>query len=102
MAVKTQIAPGAEGGIFTISLDGRFDINSYKEFTQAYTANTEPVSTYVLDMREVEYMDSSALGMILMLRERTAGKARIEILNCSPGILKILKTAKFDKLFRVE
>ena len=80
-------------------MTGRFDINSYKEFTQAYQGRPEPVSKYVLDMSKLEYMDSSALGMILMLRESAGGEnAKINVIHSTPGIRKILKTANFDKL----
>ena len=104
MAVSTEISKTSdEDVVLTISVTGRLDINSYKEFTSAYKEMQETISRYVIDMKGLEYMDSSALGMILMLRERAGGEnAKIVIVNCTPGIKKILKTANFDKLVGVE
>jgi HptB-dependent secretion and biofilm anti anti-sigma factor len=47
-----------------------------------------------------EYVDSSALGMLLVLRDKVAGdKTAISIKNVRPEVMKILEIANFDKLF---
>ncbi|NVM21022.1 MAG: STAS domain-containing protein [Desulfobacterales bacterium] len=98
MAVKTQIS--TDGKVCTISITGRFDITTHKDFSGAYKDKLDSVSKWIIDMADVDYMDSSALGMLLMLRERAGGNnAEINIVNCSPGVKKILITANFDKLF---
>ena len=103
MGVRAEISKTSGEDVLTISVTGRFDINSYKEFTQAYKERPEAITKYVIDMSDLEYMDSSALGMILMLRESAGGEnAKIDIINCTPGIKKILRTANFDKLVGVE
>ena len=54
-------------------------------------------------MGEAEYLDSSALGMLLLMREHAGGDhAKIRIVNCRPQIKNILKVANFAKLFTVE
>ena len=101
MAVKRQISE--DGSILTISITGRFDITAYQEFGQAYKDKLGSVSKTVIDMAEVEYIDSSALGMLLMLRERSgADSAQIDIVNCSPSVKNVFKTANFDKLFNIQ
>ena len=53
-------------------------------------------------MAEVEHLDSSALGQLLMLRERTGSEiAEIELANSSPGVKNILEMANFDRLFKL-
>ena len=103
MSIRSTTSMDTGGtNILTIYISGRFDISSYREFSQAYKEKTESFAKYVIDMSELEYMDSSALGMLLMLRERAAGEtAQIVIVNCSSGIMKILKTVNFDRLFSV-
>lgn len=101
MAVKREIS--ADGKVLTIRISGRFDITVYKNFGETYKDCLGSVSKCVVDMEEVEYVDSSALGMLLMLRERAGSdSAAIDIVNCSPGVKNILKTANFDKLFNIE
>ncbi len=101
MAVKRQIS--GDGKVLTISIIGRFDITAYKSFSEAYKDKIDSVSQWNIEMADVEYMDSSALGMLLMFRERAGGdNVQINIVNCNPGIKNILKTANFDKLFHIE
>jgi anti-anti-sigma factor len=84
-----------------ISVVGRFDFTSHEAFRHAYEA--APKGTGVsIDLRRVEYMDSSALGMLLLLKEHVGGDAHnIGIEGPRPEILSILKVACFDKLFRI-
>jgi HptB-dependent secretion and biofilm anti anti-sigma factor len=101
MAIRRAISE--DGKVLTISIAGRFDIATYKDFGEAYKDQVGSVKKWVLDMTEVEYLDSSALGMLLMLRERSGGdSAAIAIVNCSPGVRKIFDTVNFDKLFHIE
>jgi anti-anti-sigma factor len=101
MAVEIQISE--EGKVLTISISGRFDITIYKDFSDAYKNKLDSVSKWIIDMNNTEYVDSSALGMLLMLRERAGGEnADINIVNTSPGVKKIFETANFNKLFSIE
>jgi len=100
MAVTSQLT---EDGVLTISITSRFDITTYKEFGDAYKDKLDSTSKCVIDLAEVEYLDSSALGMLLMLRERSGGNsAAIDIVNCSTAVQKILKTVNFDRLFNIQ
>ena len=101
MAVNRQISE--DGKTLTISITGRFDITTYKDFSEAYKDKLDSISKWIIDMTDVEYLDSSALGMLLMLRERSGSdSAVIDIINCSPGVKNILKMANFDRLFNME
>ena len=90
-----------ENGL-TVTIDGRFDFSSHKEFRDAYR-NVDAGANYIIDMGKTDYMDSSALGMLLLLREHAGGdKANIKITDCSPDIKKILTISNFQKLFDVQ
>jgi len=85
-----------------ISLSGRFDFNSHREFKQACEGPpTEPsVVEVVVDTAEVDTVDSSALGMLLVLRHRgSAANKRIIIENCAIPVNEVLRLANFQKLF---
>ncbi|BAH77576.1 STAS domain-containing protein [Solidesulfovibrio magneticus] len=103
MSVKVSFQETDAGQkVLTIALSGRFDIYTYEDFGKSYKDNLEPGVKIVLDMSGLEYLDSSALGMLLMMRERAGGaSADITIVMCSPEVAKILSTVKFDKLFHM-
>ena len=101
MPISTSMREDGNGGqVLNIAISGRFDISMYGGFGSAYKDQIGSVSKISVDMSELEYLDSSALGMLLMLRERAGGaNASIELVNISPPVGKILSTVKFDKLF---
>jgi anti-anti-sigma factor len=73
--------------VVTITISGRFDFDLHQEFRQAFEHAEDEEASYVIDLAQAEYMDSSALGMLLLLRERAGGdRADISIVNCSPAI----------------
>lgn len=89
-----------DGNEVTISLPEKFDFQLHKEFRQAYEESS--VKSLVLDMNKTQYMDSSALGMLLQLKEYTdKNNSKISIKNASNNILQIMQIAHFDKLFEV-
>ena len=86
-----------------IYISGLFYLKMYADFSQSYKGELESVSKVVIDMAEVEHLDSSALDRVLLLRERAEDNgAVVDNINCSPGILKISATAKFGDLFKIQ
>ena len=86
-----------------IKVTGRFDFESHEDFSKALSAaNCENYSRFVVDLGSVEDLDSSALGMLLLLREPAGGdKSDIRIVNCKNEILELLKIANFQQLFHL-
>ncbi len=87
-----------------VRLQGRFDFNAHREFREAIdTVLTSPASTIVVDFAGVEYLDSSALGMLLMLRDRAKGAAsEVTLTGCRGAVKQILDIANFGKLFKID
>lgn len=91
-----------DGKQVIVKISGRFDFGSHHEFRDAYRSCNENGTEYVLDMQQTEYMDSSALGMILLLKEHASLQGGdIRIVNTTSEIKNILEIANFDKLFSV-
>ncbi|MEW5944052.1 MAG: STAS domain-containing protein [Pseudomonadota bacterium] len=100
MHVKTQSSEGKA----RISLSGRFDFNSHRLFRDAYeeVLASGDATEIEVDMGAVDYLDSSALGMLLLLREKSleANKA-LALSNCRGVVQQILDVANFGKLFTI-
>lgn len=95
------ISSAADGNKLTITIQGRFDFNRQSEFRQAYE-QADSSSNFVLDFAAAEYIDSSALGMLLLLRDFAGGdSANIEFINCRNEIRSILEISNFQKLFKI-
>ena len=87
-----------------VLLEGRFTFECH----QAFKAVTDPLldspglHQLQLDLSGVNYMDSSSLGMLLVLRERADTKGlTIARVNPSPCVITILKVVQFGKLFQI-
>jgi anti-anti-sigma factor len=98
------IANEVSGDRATLKLAGRFDFHTHREFRAAYAKFLEPgaVREIVIDFGDVDYLDSSALGMLLLLREKadTAGKS-VVLAGLKGTVKQVLDIANFGKLFAI-
>lgn len=91
-----------ENGDVVISVPGRFDFSVHKQFRDAYRDTPGKGTVYRVDLGQTEYMDSSALGMLLLLREHAGGDdGRVSIVNASEPVKKVLEIANFHRLFEI-
>ena len=98
MSVVTEVSP--DGKKLTISVKGRFDFAKHQEFRESYE-NIE-LAAVVVDLKEATYLDSSALGMLLLLRDHAGGDdSDVRVVNSSSDVRKILAISNFDKLFDI-
>lgn len=99
MAIDSKLS--ADKKLVNIAIRGRFDFSAVNDFRSAYESHPKNL-LFSIDLRQTEHIDSSALGMLLNMRNYLGGdQARIEIVNCSPGIKKILEISRFDKKFTI-
>lgn len=98
MTVVSEVSP--DGQKLTISIKGRFDFAKHQEFRQSYEDRS--LNAVVVDLKDATYLDSSALGMLLLLRDHAGGDhSDIRVVNSSIDVKKILAISNFDKLFDI-
>jgi anti-anti-sigma factor len=87
-----------------VRLAGRFDFTTRGQFIPEVEGALASASgaEVKIDMSQVEYIDSSALGMLLMLRDKAKRHSKSVTLVGAQGMVKdIITTAQFDKLFSI-
>ncbi|MBE0362610.1 hypothetical protein PULV_a0139 [Pseudoalteromonas ulvae UL12] len=93
----------SDGKVFTIQIKGKFDFNLVQAFRSAYAEIGNETPKVIIDLRETDYMDSSALGMLLNMKKSLGESvSAIQIANCRPQIKKILQISRFDKKFDID
>ncbi len=98
MAVNVNLK--ADTRELTVKISGRFDFSVHQDIRKATEQVTSTIKQVIIDLKATEYVDSSALGMLLVLRDKIGGdKEKVKIVNASPEVKKILEIASFDKLF---
>lgn len=101
MNIDTQV----EGSRARLVLNGRFDFNSHVAFNQStdLVLNDAGVNELELDFEQVKYIDSSAMGMLLLLKERAKCAAKsITLLNCKGAVAQVLDLSNFHRLFNIK
>jgi len=87
-----------------VLLDGRFTFECHQAFKTATDPLLEApgIQQIQLDLSGVNYMDSSSLGMLLVLREKAETKGMtVALVHPSPCVITILKVVQFGKLFQI-
>lgn len=100
-----DVAIERAGDRVNLHLSGHFDIHSNTDFRNAFRPwlTEEGVASLAVDLSDIPYMDSSGLGMLLLLRDRAraAGKS-VVLTHCGPNLQRLLEIAHFDSIFRIE
>ena len=99
-----QASVTKEGGKAVIKLSGRFDFNTHRDFRAAYEGlvGDAAVREVGVDFSGVDYLDSSALGMLLMLRDKAKSSGKTVCLaNARGSVRQVLDIANFGKLFPI-
>jgi len=101
MGVQSKVE--SNGKELIIKVDGRFDFSAHQEFRDAYESVPSGINSYIVDLNNTSYLDSSALGMLLLLRDHAGGDdASIRIIKCNADVKKILTISNFEQLFTIQ
>jgi anti-anti-sigma factor len=86
-----------------IRLRGRFDFSAHRSFSDGMEqALTAPSRDIQVDLADVDYIDSSALGTLLVAQDRAkaAGKS-ISLARAKGTVQQVLEIANFHKRFTI-
>lgn len=85
----------------TIKISGGFDYYIRSMFLDA-CRNQSMSKKFVIDLSQALYLDSSALGMLLVLLEKLGNdKNKLHVVGCNPKISKVLDVAKFGNMMTI-
>ena len=100
--MSVSYEPASSNSPAIIRISGTFDFNMRQEFRDAYEKIGSDIRRCIVDFRETEYIDSSALGMLLLFRDYLGGNSsHIELVNCGATTSKIFKISNFHQLFTI-
>jgi anti-anti-sigma factor len=88
----------------SLQIPERFDFGYHKQFTEQYQSVLEQPDTsgISLDFSRVSYLDSSALGMMVLFQKKAKSKnINVRIRGAKESAKEILTIANFDRLFDI-
>ncbi|MBV8467175.1 MAG: STAS domain-containing protein [Burkholderiales bacterium] len=91
-----------QDGLARIVLVGDFTFEAHRPFKEAsqQALSTAGVTELEIHFDQVDYMDSAALGMLLLLRERF-GARPIRLAHTRGTVRAVLDVANFGRLFQL-
>ena len=87
----------AEDG--SVQLVGRFDAAQNEKATELLD---KVVTSTVIDFRELTYISSAGLGVLLGLQKRLVDSGhKLRLVNLNPHIRELFRLARFDTIFEI-
>lgn len=99
-----QVSANIQQDKAVITLNGRFDFNSHRDFRSGYdeVLQNNAIKQLEVNLNGVDYLDSSALGMLLLLKERAASAhIALQLSHCHGMVKQVLDVANFGKIFTI-
>ncbi len=86
-----------------VSIAGEVDLSSAPTaYSLLWQTSNEGSRSLIINLEELEFMDSSGLQALLRLREKLrARKQRVVLVGGKPPITKLFKLTGFDQLFAI-
>lgn len=100
MKIQLEAEDQKKNRIYHIS--GELDVHQVKTLKSQLFDDLEsyPDWSYDLDMKEVSYLDSSGLGMLVYLKkEITRKKGSLRISNLNDQVLSVFRMTKLEEFF---
>jgi anti-sigma B factor antagonist len=100
MEIKNQ----KEGDQLTINLVGRLDTNTAPELEKELeTLIDDSVKTAILDLKELDYVSSAGLRVILGLQKQMSGKSgSLTVRGANESIIEVFEMTGFLDILNVE
>lgn len=100
--MELHARPNADDG-WVVSLHGELDLAAVPAFRAATVdALRDGWTDLVIDLKQVEFIDSAGLGVLIGLRRRTMDVDGSLTLLVSAEVLNVLSVSGIDSLFDVE
>ncbi|CAA7617226.1 STAS domain-containing protein [Magnetospirillum sp. UT-4] len=92
-----------DGGL-AVHIKGRMTHADYKKFREILQRiNDDSPQRIIFDLAGVDFVDSSALGMLLIVRDAAVQQSRTVVLKGGTGqVAKLINISKLHKYFEIE
>lgn len=90
-----------ENGAISVIISGEFSFSDSSKFREMFKNIEKSCPTHIsVDLSACEMIDSAALGMLLLLKEKADQiSAEVELKNAKGQVLKVLQLSRFQDLF---
>ena len=91
-----------ENGTLTFALSGWLDTTTAPQFEQEIKASLDGVTEIVLDMKELEYISSAGLRVLLSVQKIMNARGSMKVVNVQDGVMEIFEITGFSDILNIE
>ncbi len=88
-----------ENNKFIYELNGDLDINTAEKLRERYQAEKSNFQDLVLDFENVDFIDSTGIGVVVNIYKEVSLNGDFKIINANQHILKLFKITGLLKVF---
>ena len=96
------ISKKLDGGALTVALEGRLDTTTAPELEKEFKESLPAADALTLDLKELDYVSSAGLRVILSAHKTMANKGGLKIVNVSRPIMEIFEVTGFSEILTIE
>jgi len=96
------IEKNLDGSKLVIAVSGRLDTNTAPELEASYKESIDGVTDLVVDLKDLEYISSAGLRVILTMQKAMNKQGKMVIINVSSVIMEIFDITGFADILTIE
>ena len=97
-----NIEKNLNGSELTMVLSGRLDTTTAPQFENELKASLAGVKELVLDMKDLEYISSAGLRVVLFGQKVMAKQGSMKVVNVNEIIMEIFEVTRFSDILTIE
>jgi anti-sigma B factor antagonist len=91
-----------EGTKLTAAFEGRLDTNTTPQAEQELSGSLDNVKELILDFKQLDYISSAGLRLLLMLQKKMNNQGSMTIINANDMVKEIFEVTGFSDVLTVK
>lgn len=89
-------------GIFTLKIEGRLDTVTAPELEKVVNEETADVRELILDMKELEYISSAGLRVLLAAQKKMNKQGIMKLTGVCDAVMEVFEMTGFADILTIE
>lgn len=91
-----------ESESLTMKLGGRLDTTTAPELEKAFEENMDVSKDLILDMKELEYISSAGLRVLLTAQKKMNQSGKMKLTGVSDEVMEVFEITGFSDILTIE
>ena len=97
-----NISIDKDNGLTVMKISGRLDTTTAPELENAINGEGEALTNLILDFKEVNYISSAGLRVLLTAQKKMNVQGSMELINVNEDVMDILEMTGFADILEIK